>query len=141
MLSSTASNYNMNRLVAGIVLGVFAVVLALVTSSAPPNTASSTMSMLQIAVPYVAMMFASSYVEEEQHFWYWVSSAWAVLQAFQRYVRCITQCWHISHRVKNNTNREDSSTGHPSLSSCYAPLESKWTKVRRRKRHCLFLHG
>ena len=28
---------------------------------------------------YGTMMFASSYVEEEHHFWYWASSGWLAL--------------------------------------------------------------
>jgi ethanolaminephosphotransferase len=29
-----------------------------------------------MALAYAVMMFASSFVEEEQHFWYWVASGW-----------------------------------------------------------------
>lgn len=29
-----------------------------------------------MAIAYAVMMFASSFVEEEQHFWYWVASGW-----------------------------------------------------------------
>lgn len=29
-----------------------------------------------ITISYVVLMFASSYVEEEHHFWYWVASGW-----------------------------------------------------------------
>ena len=29
-----------------------------------------------VGIAYGAMMFASSYVEEEQQFWYWVTSSW-----------------------------------------------------------------
>lgn len=31
------------------------------------------------------MMFASSYVEEEQHFWYWTTSAWILCLYFTRF--------------------------------------------------------
>ena len=34
-----------------------------------------------ITVLYGVMMFASSYVEEEQHYWYWMTSAWLVYLA------------------------------------------------------------
>lgn len=29
-----------------------------------------------MTVAYSVMMFASSFVEEEHHFWYWAASAW-----------------------------------------------------------------
>lgn len=33
---------------------------------------------------YGVMMFASSYVEEEQQFWYWITSGWLVYFAITR---------------------------------------------------------
>lgn len=32
------------------------------------------------------MMFATSYVEEEQHFWYWVTAAWMAYLYTAKYV-------------------------------------------------------
>jgi ethanolaminephosphotransferase len=34
---------------------------------------------------YCIMMFASSYVEEEHHFWYWMASAWFMALFFKQY--------------------------------------------------------
>lgn len=71
-MSSMASNYDMNRLVLGqtIAFVAFSATLILVT----PRT--SLLPLLIIALLYGIMMFASSYVEEEHHFWYWMTSAW-----------------------------------------------------------------
>ena len=39
----------------------------------------SSIPFLLIAAAYSVMMFASSYVEEEQHFWYWATSGWLAM--------------------------------------------------------------
>ena len=77
IMSSTASNYDLGRLNAGIVLAALATVACLATAFttflAPRSSGLWTSS---VSVLYGLMMFASSYVEEEQHFWYWASSGW-----------------------------------------------------------------
>jgi len=76
-MSSTASNYNLQRLEAGIVLAALATIAGLMTSSKDLLEAKSTgLWTSSIAAVYGIMMFASSYVEEEHHFWYWISSGW-----------------------------------------------------------------
>ena len=42
--------------------------------------------LLFVGIVYGAMMFASSYVEEEHHFWYWVLSGWLSLLVLKRSV-------------------------------------------------------
>lgn len=42
--------------------------------------------LLSITLAYGMMMFASSYVEEEQHFWYWATTAWLMLLWVKKYV-------------------------------------------------------
>ncbi|MGG6497429.1 UNVERIFIED_CONTAM: hypothetical protein NY603_31355, partial [Bacteroidetes bacterium 56_B9] len=37
-----------------------------------------------ISLLYGVMMFASSYVEEEQHFWYWLTPAWLTVLTITR---------------------------------------------------------
>ncbi|KAF2087017.1 alkaline phosphatase-like protein [Saccharata proteae CBS 121410] len=77
IMSSTASNYNVNLLAAGIAISALSAVLTLlalrplVRSITGPGVFFAGSMLL-----YGVMMFASSYVEEEQHFWYWTSSAW-----------------------------------------------------------------
>lgn len=78
ILSGMASNYNVTMLH----LGIFAALCALLLSG------SSTYNVLRQANPldillvvvglvtYFLMMFASSYVEEEHQFWFWLLPAW-----------------------------------------------------------------
>ncbi|KAL1637267.1 major facilitator superfamily transporter protein [Diplodia intermedia] len=79
-LSSTASNYNVTLLIVGAVLATTSMALALTVISSglfPTSTAGIFFALLTVL--YGIMMFASSYVEEEQHFWYWATSAWYAL--------------------------------------------------------------
>ncbi|OBR13914.1 GPI ethanolamine phosphate transferase [Colletotrichum higginsianum IMI 349063] len=70
LMSSMASNYDMGRLHVG------EAVAFLGTGSLVFGARPSLIPLLTITVMYGIMMFASSYVEEEQHFWYWATSAW-----------------------------------------------------------------
>ena len=76
-MSGTASNYNLFRLYAGIVIASLATLAALLVSGKPVLRMKSTgLWMTSITIAYGVMMFASSYVEEEQQFWYWATSSW-----------------------------------------------------------------
>lgn len=48
---------------------------------------SSFVPFAMITLAYGIMMFASSYVEEEQHVWYWSSTAWLALTATKGFGR------------------------------------------------------
>lgn len=79
-MSSMASNYDMPRLFLGITVSAVAVTCALgafILSVREPI--SSALPFAAVTVAYGVMMFASSYVEEEHHFWYWATTAWLVL--------------------------------------------------------------
>ncbi|KAI9661978.1 MAG: major facilitator super transporter protein [Alyxoria varia] len=80
-LSTIASNYIVSRLYWGIAIGGLAVIftLAIMMTSIVESNVSSTVGSALLSTVYAIMMFASSYVEEEQQFWYWVSSAWAMI--------------------------------------------------------------
>ncbi|GKT73265.1 GPI ethanolamine phosphate transferase [Colletotrichum tofieldiae] len=78
LMSSMASNYDMGRLHIGEAVAVLG------TGSLVVGARSSLIPLLAITVTYGVMMFASSYVEEEQHFWYWTTSAWLVYLAIKR---------------------------------------------------------
>ena len=78
IMSSTASNYDVPRLALGTILAITSFCLALITLypglksiSAPGFSFALTVNL------YGVLMFASSYVEEEHHFWYWSTSAWS----------------------------------------------------------------
>ena len=76
-MSSTASNYNLLRLGLGIGLAALATVAGAATAStAIFETRVTGLWISLVFVAYGIMMFASSYIEEEQHFWYWASSGW-----------------------------------------------------------------
>ncbi|KAF1998894.1 GPI ethanolamine phosphate transferas-like protein 2 [Amniculicola lignicola CBS 123094] len=75
VMSTTASNYNVSRLFLGTSLAFLSLALsfrnlAIHTISLPGLFFALTLLL------YGILMFASSYVEEEHHFWYWATSAW-----------------------------------------------------------------
>ena len=80
IMSSAASNYDLPRLLIGSTLAGIAVILSLVASFRTLSTTpgASAMFFIFTVVGYGIMMFASSYVEEEQQFWYWISSGWII---------------------------------------------------------------
>lgn len=80
-LSSTASSYDVPRMAAGVGLATFSLILAVFAfpSIWPPTLAGSSLTLTTIL--YGVMMFATSYVEEEQHFWYWLTPAWLAFLA------------------------------------------------------------
>ncbi|KAI1134922.1 alkaline phosphatase-like protein [Hypoxylon sp. FL0543] len=92
LMSSMASNYDMQTLAYGgsVAAGAsIAAVHALVTST--PASASTLAPFVLITLLYGIMMFASSYVEEEQHFWYWITTAWLIYLAIRSIPRATRQ--------------------------------------------------
>jgi ethanolamine phosphate transferase 2 subunit G len=79
-MSSTASNYNVKKLVIGQSIAAGALLFAAIAAG-PTIWASVKTSypIMAIGFVYGIMMFASSYVEEEQNFWYWATSGWLAL--------------------------------------------------------------
>jgi ethanolaminephosphotransferase len=86
-MSNTVSNYNIFRLNAGMIVATVAVIAASVVSlSCLRKPCLAEAAYLAIIVSYGGMMFASSFVEEEQHFWYWSASGWLAYLYFTEYV-------------------------------------------------------
>jgi len=76
-MSSTASNYDVSKLVTGQALAAIALFLGLIAARGSIATSlKNSAPFLGSALLYGIMMFASSYVEEEQHFWYWTTTGW-----------------------------------------------------------------
>lgn len=85
-MSSTASNYDLAKLGSGVALSAVAFLLVLVTVT--PSLSTPTLAGLfftLVTVLYGIMMFASSFVEEEQHIWYWGASGWLICMIAYRY--------------------------------------------------------
>ncbi len=75
-MSSTASNYNLFRMKAGTIIAATATCLAAAALVSGLSEKLIGLSLVAMSLTYGGMMFASSYVEEEQHFWYWNASGW-----------------------------------------------------------------
>lgn len=79
-MSSAASDYGVTKLYTGQAIAMLSIVLAVLTVS--PVLEKSPLFGL-IILFYSAMMFASSYVEEEHNFWYWAASGWITVLIFK----------------------------------------------------------
>jgi ethanolaminephosphotransferase len=80
LMQNTASNYQVSSLYAGCVTAGIAVLIAVWVAYRKVRIIGTSASFLTaILLAYGGMMFASSYVEEEQQFWYWISSAWIAI--------------------------------------------------------------
>ena len=83
-MRNTASNYDVTKLGGGAIIAVIATTLATL-AIAEKEVSPPSFAFALICLSYGFMMFASSYIEEEQHFWYWAASAWLGYLALKRY--------------------------------------------------------
>jgi ethanolaminephosphotransferase len=85
ILSGTASNYDLSKMRTGIALAGLACVLASFGGwSCLRESGFEGGAFLVLSATYAATMFASSYVEEEQQFWYWILGAWFTILHFKK---------------------------------------------------------
>lgn len=138
-MSSTASSYNLVSMTSGIALASLSLTCALFSMWQLLDFSLETCFLTATAILYGVMMFASSYVEEEQHFWYWLTPAWfAMLAARQlasstgsqrsstrwmRY-RPTFACWAIIaiHRLNTRWNQTGQKhTGQPDIVHTFFP--------------------
>ena len=78
IMSSAASNYDVLKLQLGIMMAAMAACCA-VAALAVMNLGGESLWTGILMLSYGAVMFASSYVEEEQQFWYWINSGWLTI--------------------------------------------------------------
>ncbi|KAG6001784.1 hypothetical protein E4U21_003801 [Claviceps maximensis] len=77
LMSGMASNYDLSKLALGLGLAAVATVSSIIAMlSFVKNSHVMAWPISAVAVLYGVMMFASSFVEEEQHFWYWTLTIW-----------------------------------------------------------------
>ncbi|TKA69771.1 hypothetical protein B0A49_07406 [Cryomyces minteri] len=87
VMSSAATEYSVLLLGSGILVATIAVLLSV--SNLPSQRLRGPTGFVFVAMTgaYSAMMFASSYVEEEQQFWYWLAAAWVAFLTAKRFQR------------------------------------------------------
>ncbi|KAF7555222.1 hypothetical protein G7046_g6594 [Stylonectria norvegica] len=115
LMSSMASNYDMPRLHLGQGVAVAAVIASLIAATLLGTHRRGLIAPLAIVtVSYGTMMFASSYVEEEQHFWYWASTIWLAFlgaRVVQRHGKSSTFVWFLFAMAALRMTRAWNQTG------------------------------
>ncbi|QVM06082.1 major facilitator super transporter protein [Coccidioides posadasii str. Silveira] len=77
IMSNASSNYTVTRLYQGTAVAFMAVLLSLISIFKFSLKLTRDMKyFLLVVAGYSSLMFASSYVEEEQQFWYWALTGW-----------------------------------------------------------------
>jgi ethanolaminephosphotransferase len=127
LMSSMASNYDMSRLTLGQGLSVAAVVISIASLGFQGFWKTGfLLPLFLLAASYGPMMFASSYVEEEHHFWYWTSTIWQSPLLYSFMADSFQVLTHLFSIKLHNC---------PRRSQTHQKLEPNWPKIRRRARY------
>ncbi|KAJ8609998.1 hypothetical protein MRB53_038838 [Persea americana] len=98
-MSSTASSYNIPRMIVGTLIASLSATFGVFSLKSLWPPTGTGIAFVLTTVLYGVMMFASSYVEEEQHFWYWMTPIWIASLG----VRRLSQ--HFKSQTATNTLR------------------------------------
>ena len=79
IMSSAASNYDVPRLFIGTGFASLICILSFFALPSLRPLSSAGLFFFLTLTLYAVLMFASSYVEEEHNFWYWITSGWFFL--------------------------------------------------------------
>ena len=87
-MSATASRYSAGKLYGGIAVAALVEILSFGTSSPLLlNQSKAGRIVLLVTSAHGLMMFASSFVEEEHQYWYFIASAWFLWLGMKQWVR------------------------------------------------------
>ena len=112
-MSIAASDYNIKYMTVGIALSFMSLISVFPALSGVLNGYSiSSLLIVNFTTLYSVMMFATSYVEEEQHFWYWSLSGWILYLYFSRSVLLATVRCPLSVNVNIQSSSRTKSTSH-----------------------------
>ncbi|KAF3207428.1 major facilitator super transporter protein [Orbilia oligospora] len=81
ILTSAATNYDTDSMLIAIIIGTISLVLfaTVWVVDGIPGSALYKLLFWALSLSYSGMMIASSYVEEEQQYWYWAASGWGII--------------------------------------------------------------
>jgi ethanolamine phosphate transferase 2 subunit G len=137
LLSGAASNYDLIRMFTGMSFAVAALILAFI--SIPHGTFDTRISgsaFTLMLLCHSMTMFASSYVEEEHQFWYWVLGGWLMylLVKEQRLISCysnppirgllLSTAAFLFGIIRHINSTGQKYAAWPSISSAVFPAES-----------------